>query len=223
MSSPWRSIQSVPRELRLQSVQYNPETTDYVLAQEPVDLSPIGGPILFNHSSASGSLPSNHSIALKGESAFDIRAVFATPATANTTYNSTGMMRVVSKDGKNSVTWGMQAGEPAAIWIDRSEAGKDWAKTNPFFNTRFSTQVPNVSINSTSTNGTTTTFNTVELRALIDRSVLELFVNGGVQSAVANFWMDDDAVPAYLEWSLGDTQVQLRALSIQALERGWNC
>lgn len=101
-TSPWRSAQSIPKELSLKYIPYTPELSEYALVQEPVDVSPIRGDELT--SSSNGTVTNGTTFDLVGNGAFDIQANFTSNSTAT---NATAEVHIISSDGKGVLKLGI--------------------------------------------------------------------------------------------------------------------
>lgn len=182
-TSGWRSEQSLPRRLRLEWVQQNPQTWAYVLAQEPLSFGSLAGTDL-----APSNVSGNTTVALNGTGAFDVRALFS--LTANATVEPRANLRIRTQ-GEGFLDIGADwAGDGATVYVDRRKAGTEWADTNHFFTDRMSASlmpVPRVANDSSSDS-------LIEVRVVIDRIVSEAYYNNGTSvAAVLTFWGESRA------------------------------
>ena len=109
----------------------------------------------------------------------------------------------------------LSSGAPVAVYVDRRAAGRSWADNDVFFADRYS----NILMAEEREDGN----NAISLHVIVDRSLIELFANGGVVSAVSNVFWDDEAIPERLDVLLGDGLVTLESLSVQRLNGTWEC
>lgn len=223
----WRTIQSLVRRLTIRQVSPNPQTQRYAVVSTPVGLdklSPSGlykGSVSSSPSSASSSSSSASSttssstsnsnasqvvIPLTGNAAFDFNVTASSTSSSQNT--STLQIKIASGDayGYESITIGYAN---AMLWIDRGNSQKSWY--NPFFTDKLSTYVEPLS---SSRPG-------VSLRGVIDRSVLELFVNDGIQSAVVLFFMSDGRRPGVMTVSVAEGMEA--DVSVASLQGIWDC
>ena len=234
-TSPFRSIQSVPRELTLKYYRPNPMFGDYVLNSRPVEqFESIVGETLYSFAedNASDKASTNKTVELRGSGGFDINATFRVPADANVTYNSIGSFKISSSAGdEESVSAGIQMGEPAVMYIDRGLAGREFGAPNPFFTDKTS-GIIRYQANYTSEQAVLGPLpaeamaaqdgdKLISLRAIVDRSVIEVFANGGEVSGTSVFFFSNDGVPARLDVSIGDDVVKLEDLTVRAVDSTW--
>ena len=216
-TSPWRSVMTVARELSLKWYPLNPETSQYVLTQNPIDTAPIKGASI--RDGQQNSTLGNTTVALTGSGAFDMNVTFSVPASANLPSKSIGSLIIKSTSGSQSLRVGVLMGIPAQVFLDRRHSSDSFADNTPFFVDRFSTIVmPGLSVP-----GNTTSAMNITLRAIVDKSIIEVYAQDGIASATANFWFDNEEVPASVDLELGDTVVQASDFSIAALNSTWTC
>lgn len=220
-TSPWRSVMSLPREVTLQWTSYSPLHEDYMMAMLPVTTESIQDQQLFNTSDTSSS--GNQTISLDGDGAFEIDVTFVLTAdgVANATTTSYGELRIHADRPSGTPSYlkvGLLGGEQGGIYVDRRKAGGDWADDNVFFTDRFSTQVePRFS-----SNDTETADQYYDFKLVVDRSITETFVQGGIQSTATLTYWADEAVPNRLEVLLGDDIVKVHSLKVVSLKSTWN-
>ncbi len=130
-------------------------------------------------------------------------------------------------------------GEPAVAYIDRRGAGKSFAASNPFFTDKTSGIIRSEANYTNGSNGsvdqyvlgplptsayldTTGQDKYYKLQAVVDRSVIEVFVNDGELAGTSVFFFDNDQVPSSVEVSIGDDKLELVDLRVKALNSIWN-
>lgn len=233
---PFRSIQSLPRELTLKYYRPTPQFGDLILNNRPVNLSAIPSQTLYKHQGHHNS--GNKTIQLQGKGAFDIKATFKLPANTDITYNTIGSFEIFAGDGKQNIKTGIQMGEPTFAYIDRRGAGHSFAATNPFFTDKTSGIVryeanhtcgaegehdqyilgplpPSAYLDSTGKD------QYVSLQAVVDRSVIEVFVNDGELAGTSVFYFDNDQIPSKVRVSIGDNKLEVVDLEVKALDSVW--
>ncbi|GAC92623.1 glycosyl hydrolase [Pseudozyma hubeiensis SY62] len=236
-TSPFRSIQSLPRELTLKYYRPTPQFGDLILNNRPVNLSAIHGKTLYK--SENGNSARNQTVNLSGQGAFDITATFKLPANANITYNTIASFEIFAGDGKQSVKTGIQMGEPAVAYIDRRGAGQSFAAQNPFFTDKTSGIIRYAANYTTASSenadqyvlgplppsaylDSTDQAQYIKLQAVVDRSVIEVFVNDGELAGTSVFYFDNDQIPSKVTVSVGDNKLQLVDLEVRALNSIWS-
>lgn len=233
-SEGWRSSMSVPREVTLRYAALNPLFSDYQLAMMPVNTTEIVKSEVFSKGSSANTTTSatnSTSSAVGAQTiqlqnavgAYDISASFSIGADAasNATTSSSAELRIyASANGSRTDQYlrvGLVAGSQGGVYIDRRRVGGSWADDSPFYTDRFSSYVqPRYS-----SNDTATADQLWDLRLIIDRSLVEVFVNEGVQSAAALTFWDQEALPDALDVVLGDGSVHIDELRVLALKSGW--
>ena len=235
-TSPFRSIQSLPRELTLKYYRPTPQFGDLILNNRPVNLSALSSQTLYKHQNHHNS--GNKTVQLKGKGAFDIQATFKLPANTNITYNTIGSFEIFAGDGKQSVKTGIQMGEPTFAFIDRRGAGQSFAATNPFFTDKTSGIVRYEANYTSGANGSEDQYilgplpssayidstgedKYITLQAVVDRSVIEVFVNGGELAGTSVFYFENGQIPSKLQVSIGDNKLQVVDLEVKALNSIW--
>lgn len=193
----WRSSMGLPRKAHLANVT----RIGYDLINEPYDLSPILDSVLAsNDSLGNGSILLDYSSISSGALYFqaNISAINATTAsgTLNFTFSS-------SVSGEQLAGGSFIAGDNP-FWINRGGiSGFD----NPFFSDKFSTNNP-------ISNATFT------LEGIIDRSILEVFLDGGTRSATASFFPSSPLDT--LSISAGDLAAGTRvSVLVRSLRSAW--
>lgn len=227
-TAPYRGVMSTPRELKLVWSQLNPKTWAYQLAQQPYNLDSL--PARELDWSAT-----DRTLALEGEGAFEIRARFSVPKSGLSKDEAAPgpsvefEIRDSSRNGLLKV--GFIFGEPVVIYVDRRFAGRKFADTNPFFTDRFSQQVAPIyrSSKGTATNSSSSSSSgddedvdhIVEIQLIIDRTITEVFAQGGLASAVVLTYWDDDSRPASVSLSLGSSAVKIESAQVKAIDGTW--
>lgn len=209
---------TVPRQVTLQHVDYNPLHSGYTMAMMPFNTSAITEGQLFKNDDGK-CVKNGTSVDLKGDGAFEITATVTMTAEAlkNATTNSTMDFYVHSSNKGEALRLGILAGDPGVAYVDRRFAGSDWANGNQFFTDRFSGQLQALYTEANKT----TSDREWSFKILVDRTITEYFVNEGVQSAtILHFW-NNESKPARLEVRMGDEHVKVSKLSVKALKSTW--
>jgi fructan beta-fructosidase len=182
-TTPWRSAMSVPRFLTLR------QTADgLVLVQKPISLASLRGETLFN-----GSTQINDSSPLRISLEHDSSFEFETTVSANAKQQLNIDIR--NWNGEK-VTIGYNW-DKQQLFIDR---GDTRGFENPYFTNDFSSFLapPNGQF---------------KLHALVDRSIVELYVNDGERVATTVFFMEKPASELVFGAKNGSVAVQdLRVL-----------
>ncbi|CAO1615536.1 unnamed protein product [Sympodiomycopsis kandeliae] len=221
-TSPWRSVLSLPREIKVKYVAVNPLKKDYVMTMTPFETSSIKGKDLY--SNKNGESPKlNQTMDLQGgNGVFEINATFSLSAEAykNATTQTYAEMRIYAgKDKKQFLKVGMAGGEQGGIYIDRRKAGTKWADDNVWFNDRFSAHIEPRLEDGKSQEDSRKIY---DFRLFVDRSISELYVNEGVAVGTVLHYWDDEAIPDALEVRNGDGHVKFDNFSVSALKSTWN-
>ncbi|KAE8451983.1 hypothetical protein EG329_002147 [Mollisiaceae sp. DMI_Dod_QoI] len=172
-SEGWRSAMSVPRRTRLANVT----RTGWDLINAPYDISPIYDSVLASNSSlGNGSISIDYS-SLQSKAIYFQCNLTNIP---NDTY-SMGTLNFTfsSSYTQESVSGGFFLGGDNPFWISRQKV-LGFGETNPFFTDKFSVGNP---INA---NGT------FMLEGIMDRSILEVFLDGGRNSATMTFFPEGE-------------------------------
>ncbi|KAH7418133.1 putative invertase 4 [Cadophora sp. MPI-SDFR-AT-0126] len=167
----WRSAMGLPRRSYLVS---NATRTGWALISTPYDLSPIllPSPLITNSSLGNSSLLADYSSVSSGALYFRVNVTNLPPlAQATGTLNFT----FSSSATRESVSGGFYFSGDNPFWLSRSNV-LGFSQTNPFFTDKFS--VGNV----LNPDGTFT------LEGVIDRSILEVFLDGGRSSGTVTFY-----------------------------------
>ncbi|OAP65177.1 hypothetical protein AYL99_01149 [Fonsecaea erecta] len=169
-SEGWRSSMSLPRVNYLKNIS----RVGYDMVSAPYDLSPvINTTALANRTMGNGSVSVDYSTSVSSGAVYfqinvtDIPSANIT-GTANFTFSS-------SRSGE-TLKGGYFLAPDSAFFLDRGGVrGFD----NPFFTDKFSTSCP---YNSSAS------LLTWRVEGVIDRSILEVFINGGESSATVSFF-----------------------------------
>jgi beta-fructofuranosidase len=167
----WRGSMSVPRRTHLAHVT----RTGWDMISAPYDISPIfrpSSPLGKNSNLGNGSVLVDYSTVNSGAIYFQcnvssIPNITYSQGTLNFTFSS-------SATGE-SVSAGFFFGGDNPFWLSRQKV-KGFGETNPFFTDKFSVGNP---INSDGT---------FMLEGVMDRSILEVFLDGGRNSATMLFF-----------------------------------
>ncbi|KAF7879417.1 hypothetical protein EAF04_000613 [Stromatinia cepivora] len=169
----WRSSMSLPRRTHLANLP----GTGWTLISYPYDMTPLyneTAPLASNENlgSGSGNLIANYSSIPSGAIYISCK-ITSMPNTAIT--QGTLDFTFSSSTTQESVSGGIFLGGDASVWLSRRNFN-GFAETNQFFTDRFS------AVNTMNDEGT------FQLDVVIDRSILEVFVDGGRSSATITFF-----------------------------------
>lgn len=233
-TSPWRSSMTIPRQLMVRYIDMNPMHKGYQVTMQPYGLENVqkqsltsSGPSNSSNVSAAGmsalvarqmnenttSSNGNQTVSLEGNGAFEILANFSYPST-NYSNNPRAELRISTPNQGEYLNVGILYGDPTLVYIDRRFAGRAWSDSNPLFTDRFSQQFQSITTQDS-------TKQIVKLHLIVDRTQSEVFAQDGVASAsVLHFW-DNDAKPSGLNVGLGDDQIRLDSLQVNAINSTW--
>ena len=160
----WRSAMSLPRT----NILANITRTGYDLISEPYNLYPLyDSPLATNSSLGNGSILVDYSSLSSGAVYFSANISNIPVANTTGTANFTFMSSVSGEYIKGGFFLG------GDFWLDRSHTnGFD----NPFFTDKFSASL------------ILAADNTFRMEGVIDRSIIEVFLNGGQRSATTTFF-----------------------------------
>ncbi|KAI9886183.1 MAG: hypothetical protein M1823_002035 [Watsoniomyces obsoletus] len=193
----FRSAMSLPRENYLT----NMTRTGWTLVSKPYKIETVfDKPLATSDNIANGSLSANYSTAGSGAIYFQINATGIPSANATGTANFTFESSVSGE----SVRGGFYFGGDVPFWIDRGDVD---GFENPFFTDKFST-------NNLISNGQW------RMEGVIDRSIIEVFLDGGNQSATLTFFPTQRLDMVRLATGDLDTDVQVSA-AIWELKSTW--
>ncbi|RAL65003.1 hypothetical protein DID88_001593 [Monilinia fructigena] len=168
----WRSSMSLPRRTHLANVT----RTGWSLISYPFDLSPLyneSAPLASNADLGNGNLTVDYSSSVPSGALYF--SVNVTNIPNNTLAQGTVNFTFSSSSTGESVSGGMYLGGDAPFWLSRRNI-HGFAETNPFFTDRFSVG------NTINDQGTFT------LDVVIDRTILEVFLDGGRSSGTITFF-----------------------------------
>ncbi|KKY24889.1 putative invertase precursor [Diplodia seriata] len=166
----WRSVMSLPRRNYLA----NTYRVGWTLVSLPYDLSPvIGSELGSNDSLVNASLVVDYSSVASNAIYFEANVTGLPSSVSNISSTATLNFTALSPVSGESVSGGYFFGGDNPFWLDR---GKTRGFDNPFFTDKFSTA---------QLLGTEGTWS---LSGVIDRSIIELFVDQGKSSATATFF-----------------------------------
>ncbi|WPH04189.1 Hypothetical protein R9X50_00707700 [Acrodontium crateriforme] len=163
-SEGWRSQMSLPRYNYLKKASQ----IGYVMVSEPYNIETVySGELAYNTSLGNSSILIDYSHVPSGALYFEANVTGLTTSTLQGMVNFTFMSSVSGEY--------VRGGSPVNgdTWLDR---GHTYAFDNPYFNDKFS---------ATGTYGDDGIW---RVSGVIDRSIIELFVNGGEQSATSLFF-----------------------------------
>lgn len=205
----WRTIQSLARKLTLRYTSLNDEKQRLVVTSTPTSLDSLSPKTIYQGSANSSGIAGNSqtlSIPLLGTAAFDFNVTAASSLDDAT--DATLVIKIYSNDTYGSEYLSIGYAD-SALWVDRANAHGSWY--NPFYTDKISTFVQPLPVDTTSPGLT--------LRGIIDRSVLELFINDGIQSAVVLFFMT--SAPGSI--SLSVTNGMSAGINVSSLDGVWHC
>jgi len=166
----WRSAMGLPRRAHLANVT----RTGWAFINTPYDLTPVYDTELANNANlGNGSVLIDYSSVESG--AIYLQCNVTNITTAQGTLNFT----FSSSSTRESVSGGMFFGGDAPFWVSRQKV-LGFGETNPFFTDKFSVSNP---INPDGT---------FSLEGVIDRSILEVFLDGGRNSATNTFFPEGE-------------------------------
>lgn len=166
----WRSVMSLPRRNYLA----NNYRVGWTLVSLPYDLSPvIGSELGSNDSLANASLVVDYSSVASNAIYFEVNVTGLPSSVSDISSSATLNFTALSPVSGESVSGGYFFGGDNPFWLNR---GKTRGFDNPFFTDKFSTA---------QLLGTKGTWS---LSGVIDRSIIELFLDQGASSATATFF-----------------------------------
>ncbi|TGO67379.1 hypothetical protein BOTNAR_0043g00110 [Botryotinia narcissicola] len=200
----WRSAMSLPRRTHLANVT----RTGWALIQYPYDMTPLynaSEPLASSDNLGNGSLIADYSSISSGAiyiscNVTNILNTSLAQGTLNFTFSSSST--------RESISGGIYLGGDAPFWLSRRNLN-GFAETNPFFTDRFSV------------GNTINDAGTFQLDVVIDRSILEVFVDAGRSSGTITFFPEGilDTVEVR---AAGLNEGVLVDAKIWGLEGGWS-
>lgn len=179
---PWRGIFALPRILSVLQDQ-NQTQTGELLVQTPISLDSLHEKTLFT-GPAQVSDGSSLFISLHRNSSFEFdTTMVAQPISGQ---QQQRLYIDISNDAGETVSVGYDWSQ-GQVFVDR---GRPTGFFDPFFTDKFAAWDANAN-------------NSIELHVFVDRSTLEVFVNGGIEVCTTTFFMQHGP----------PTQMQLRALN----------
>ena len=201
----WRNSQSLVRRLTVRKVAPNPQVERYTVIVTPVGLDKLNPSGIYKGSTSSDRTNSTRvTVPLTSDGAFEFNIT-----AQSSTYdagNATLLIDIHSNDifQRESISIGYSNSQ---LWIDRGNAQRNWY--NPFFTDKLSVYSQPLDLSRPG----------VLLRGVIDRSILELFVNDGTHSAVVTFFMSAGRRPGSMSVTVS-SGMSLNA-SVASLESIW--
>jgi sucrose-6-phosphate hydrolase SacC (GH32 family) len=189
---PWRGVFTVPRFL---SLRQNPTQTGALLVQAPISLATLRDKTLFN-GSTTVSPGTPVTISSQGNSSFEFHTTV-----------------VGGNKGRLNINIRNAAGEQVTVGYDWDQGqvyvnrGQTTGFSNPYFTNDFSAWESNED-------------NSIELHVLVDRSVLEVFVDDGVQVCTSSFFMSKGP-PTEMQWQAENSAVLVEDLEAYSLKSIW--
>ena len=192
-TSPWRGVFTVPRVLSLRA---NPTQTGALLEQNPISLAHLRDRTLYDGATTINPA-SPLTISTGGSSSFEF------------------MTRLVGGgQGRLSINIGNAAGEQVTVGYDWDHNGEVYVNRgqaagfeNRYFTNDFSTQETNPDAS-------------IRFHVLVDRSVMEVFVDDGIQVCTLSFFMKNGP-PTEMEWQAENAPVQVQYLEAYSLKSIW--
>ncbi|CAD6442833.1 bcbd8b76-1128-4faa-b49a-80b482ad6c17 [Sclerotinia trifoliorum] len=200
----WRSSMTLPRRTHLANVT----RTGWALISYPYDMTPLyneSAPLASNDNLGNGSLIADYSSVSSGAIYISCK-VHSMPN--NTLAQGTLNFTFSSSTTRESVSGGIFLGGDAPVWLSRRNFN-GFAETNPFFTDRFSV------------GNTINDQGTFQFDIVIDRSILEVFVDGGRSSGTITFF--PEGILDTVEVRAGDLNVGVTVdAKIYGLDGAWS-
>lgn len=201
-TEPWRSSLSLVHELSLARVNLTEQQESLMLRHKPVDLSNL----VANTVKETNTPMTSDSVDFPTDGAVDLTVeVSLNSNDSDSSSKSASRITVESEDGQNSIEIGVQFSDHIA-YINRANSG--WS--NAVFGSVAATSI------------TIPDDQRVKLRAIIDRSQVEVFIEDGIHLGSMVFFFEDGRVPARLRYS-NDQGVQTEKFRLDALKSIWQC
>jgi fructan beta-fructosidase len=190
---PWRGVFTVPRFL---SLRQNPTQTGALLVQTPISLNSLHDKTLFN-GSTTVSPGSPVTISTQGNSSFEFETTVLGGGNGRLDIN-------ILNDAGEQVTVGVDWDNNGQVYVERGQTN---GFSNRYFTNDFSMQESNDD-------------NTITLHVLVDRSVLEVFVDDGIQVCTSSFFMAGGP-PTKMQWQATNNPVLVQDLQAYTLKSIW--
>ena len=190
---PWRGVFTVPRFL---SLRQNSTQTGALLVQTPISLNSLHDKTLFN-GSTTVSPGSPVTISTQGNSSFEFETTVLGGGNGRLDIN-------ILNDAGEQVTVGVDWDNNGQVYVERGQTN---GFSNRYFTNDFSMQESNDD-------------NTITLHVLVDRSVLEVFVDDGIQVCTSSFFMADGP-PTKMQWQATNNPVLVQDLQAYTLKSIW--
>ncbi|TIA71258.1 hypothetical protein E3P77_02622 [Wallemia ichthyophaga] len=201
-TAPWRSSLSLVHELSLARVNLTDQEESLMLRHKPVDLSTLITDTVKETSTSTNS----DSVEFPTDGAVDFTAHLSfNSLNSNSSSKSASRITIESEDAQNSIEIGLQFSDHIA-YINRANSG--WS--NAIFESVSATSIHIPDDQK------------VSLRAIVDHSQLELFIQDGIHLGSMVFFFEDGRVPARLHYS-NDKGVQTDYFRLDALKSIWQC
>lgn len=202
-TEPWRSSLTLVHELSLTRANITDQHQSLTLRHKPVDLSSLISDTVKETNSPMK--PDSIDFPTDGAVDMSIDVAFSSDTESSELSKSAPRITIESEDGVNSIEFGVQFADHI-VYINRANSG--WS--SPTFG----------SLGATSSNIPNN--NKVKLRAVIDRSQIELFVQDRIHFASMVFFFQEGRVPARLRYE-NDEGVMIDHLKLDALKSIWEC
>ena len=193
---PWRGALSIPRVLGLRK-NGGPGRT--LLVQKPISLENQRDKTLYEGSRLLGSDPL--SISLQGNASFEFKATLVAKSDGNGAQSRFAIDLLNSSGEKVTIGYDWPT---ARVFVDR---GQTLGFSNPLFSPCFEATCAELG-------------DSLELQVLVDRSMLEVFVNDGVHVCTSVFYMQADS-PAEMVWRAKNGTVDVTDLRAYTLRSVW--
>ncbi len=190
---PWRGVFTVPRFL---SLRQNPTQTGDLLVQTPIALDSLHDNTLFI-GPATVTPGSPLTISSQGNSSFEFHTTVIGGDKGRLNIN-------IRNAAGEQVTVGVDWDHDGQVYVNR---GQTTGFNNPYFTNDFSTWNSNLD-------------QSIELRVLVDRSVLEVFVDDGVKVCTSSFFMQNGP-PTEMQWVAENSPILVEDLEAYSLKSIW--
>lgn len=206
-TDPWRGSTGVVRNHTLAKVPANPQSELLTLIQTPVIGSSIKSERIFETKNHTLNTDSPISVTPNKTGVFDIELTFTVSAEENQKKRINLSILSNVQDGKQEdIKLGYDA-NVEAFYVDRSidnEFNKD-----PYFTDKISAIAEPLE--------TDEDLKTFRLRAIIDKNIVEVFLNDGVSAITNTFFMSEGLLPESLELSASSDDIYTVDLTVDEL------